>query len=66
LQRGQGKNAFRLVSDVEEHRLGIDSYYGGLELPAALGLAGVALLKLREDISERFGALNGRLGFGRL
>ena len=44
LQGRQRQNSFRLVSDVEEHRLGVHGDHGGLQLPAAFGLAGMALL----------------------
>jgi len=64
LQRGHRQDALGLVSDVKEHRLGVDGNHRGLQLAAAFSLAGMALGVLRKNVAERFGAVDGRLGFG--
>ena len=61
LQRGEREDAFGLVADVEEDCLCGHGDHRAFQLFAALGLARVALLELRENVAEGFRGLGDRL-----
>ena len=66
LECGAGQNSLGLVADVQVHKFGVGGHDGALELAGAtLCAMGMVVLKLREQLAERFGGgfcgwFNGR------